>query len=444
MIASPIRMLAKAAHVEGGGTGRQIAPDKPEIPDLTHRTDEIGELSEALIRMTSALYQRIDAIESFAADVAHEIKNPLTSLRSAVETMHYARTDDQRQRLLDVILNDVTRMDRLVTDISNASRLDAELVRERMEPFDLGSLIEMLAGVIQTEGAERDVKTVSRSADKFQAQGLEGRLAQVITNLLTNALSFAPDGSTIQVTGRNLPDGNMTPVGRGRGAGHPAREPRFDLRALLFRAPGDRGLRQPFGPGSVDLAPDRRGAWREDLGRERSGPRTIPNGAGSARGSRSSCLADMDRDTHHPAWQRRCTVEGRGCLITGAAGTGKSTLALEMIAAGAVLVADDQTQLARDGAGPDLSAPPAIAGRIEARGVGLMTLPHAPAPLDLIVDLDRPPSCVLPARPGGSLLARPSACPSSSAPGGSGWPRSCGWLLVHGLDPSATEWPVRR
>ena len=244
MIASPIRMLAKAAHVEGGGGGRQISPDKPEIPDLTHRTDEIGELSEALIRMTSALYQRIDAIESFAADVAHEIKNPLTSLRSAVETMQYAKTDEQRQRLLDVIINDVKRMDRLVTDISNASRLDAELVRERMDAFDLGELIEMLADVTRGQGADRDVKVVTDlPRGTFVAHGLEGRLAQVITNLLGNALSFAPEDSTIRVIGRTLKGGGIRVMVEDEGPGIPPE----NLDSIFQRFYSERPEREAFG-----------------------------------------------------------------------------------------------------------------------------------------------------------------------------------------------------
>ena len=221
MIASPIRHLAQSARVESAGPGVQIGAEKPEIPDLTHRSDEIGELSGALIRMTGALYQRIDAIESFAADVAHEIKNPLTSLRSAVETMQYAKTDEQRQRLLDVILNDVKRMDRLVTDISNASRLDAELVRERMSAFDMGELIEMLAGVTRSEGEERGVQVVTDlPQSELTAVGLEGRLAQVITNLLGNALSFAPDNSKITVTGRTRP-GGISVIVQDQGPGIP-------------------------------------------------------------------------------------------------------------------------------------------------------------------------------------------------------------------------------
>ncbi|MEO0992405.1 MAG: stimulus-sensing domain-containing protein [Pseudomonadota bacterium] len=207
-IAHPIRRLAAAAEGSGTSAGRPLNPERVEIPDMTRRTDEIGELSGALIRMTEALYKRIEAIESFASDVAHEIKNPLTSLRSAVETMQYAKTPEQQQRLLDVIKQDVDRLDRLVTDISNASRLDAELVREKMEPFDLMRLVEMLADVTRTQGEERGVRiTVDGPGEPIKARGLEGRIAQVITNLLDNALSFSPEGGEIAIRVRRREGG---------------------------------------------------------------------------------------------------------------------------------------------------------------------------------------------------------------------------------------------
>lgn len=244
MIASPIRMLAKAAQSEGANAARPVNPDKPEIPDLTHRTDEIGELSGALIRMTSALYTRIGAIESFAADVAHEIKNPMTSLRSAVETMHYAKTPEQRQKLLDVIQNDVKRMDRLVTDISNASRLDAELVRERMEPLDLGDLIGMLAGVTETQGSDLNVTVETHlPSGSFIAHGLEGRLAQVVTNLLGNALSFSPEGSTISVIGEKLPDSGIRVTVEDEGPGIPPE----NLQSIFERFYSERPEAEVFG-----------------------------------------------------------------------------------------------------------------------------------------------------------------------------------------------------
>ena len=244
MIASPIRQLAKAAHTEGTSEARVLSPDKPEIPDLTHRTDEIGELSGALIHMTSALYTRIGAIESFAADVAHEIKNPLTSLRSAVETMQYAKTDEQRQRLLDVIENDVARMDRLVTDISNASRLDAELVRERMETFDLAELIRMLADVTEAQGADQNVTVVTNlPAGRFAAKGLESRIAQVITNLLGNALSFSPDNSTISVTGKIVKGAGVQVIVEDQGPGIPPE----NLQSIFERFYSERPEKEAFG-----------------------------------------------------------------------------------------------------------------------------------------------------------------------------------------------------
>ena len=226
MIASPIRSLARAARSGGAGAGasaaRPLGPDRPEIPDLTHRTDEIGELSGALIGMTGALYARIGAIESFAADVAHEIKNPLGSLRSAVESMEYVRTDEQRQRLLDIIESDVRRMDRLVTDISNASRLDAELVRERMQPFDLGEVIAFLAASTEAEGAKRGVRVATQLPEGgFTAVGLEGRVAEVVANLLGNALSFSPDGGTITVLAETLPEGGVRIAVEDQGPGIP-------------------------------------------------------------------------------------------------------------------------------------------------------------------------------------------------------------------------------
>jgi len=199
-IVGPLRDLAEAAHEGGTRDASQLNPQQINIPDMTARPDELGYLSGAMRLMTSALYKRIQANESFAADVAHEIKNPLTSLRSAVETMPYAKTDEDRQRLLTVIKQDVDRLDRLVTDISNASRLDGELVRDRMEPFDLHkllwSLIEFNEELAGDAGA-----TLRRDFEDqpLTINGMEGRLAQVFVNLIGNAISFAGEGDEITV-----------------------------------------------------------------------------------------------------------------------------------------------------------------------------------------------------------------------------------------------------
>lgn len=200
-IARPIRRLSQAAE---DGWRREKAPLDPErvdIPDLSHRGDEIGHLSMALRRMTDALYQRIDAIENFAADVAHEIKNPLTSMRSAVESFRNARNEDQRAQLLAVIEQDVRRMDRLVTDISNASRLDAELVRQQRDDFDLVKLLDAVIAITEAVGEDRQVRPrLVTAVKKAQAEGLEERLAQVFLNLLDNAASFSPENGEITVT----------------------------------------------------------------------------------------------------------------------------------------------------------------------------------------------------------------------------------------------------
>ncbi len=164
---------------------------------------EIGRLSGALRGMVAALYERIEGNEQFAADVAHEIKNPLASLRSAVGTLRVAKRDDQRETLLEVIEHDVRRLDRLVSDISNASRLDSELVKEEEESFDL---LKMLGNINEFLGREAESKGIDYITDlpdqPIVVQGLEGRLAQVFVNLITNAISFCEEGDALRVWAR--------------------------------------------------------------------------------------------------------------------------------------------------------------------------------------------------------------------------------------------------
>ena len=196
-IANPLRRLSAAAvRVRRGVKNRE------EIPDFSDRQDEIGNLSVALREMTNALYARIEAIESFAADVSHELKNPLTSLRSAVETLPLAKNDASRGRLMDVIQHDVRRLDRLITDISDASRLDAELARDDAERVDLRKFLTELVGASGEAGrhkkhVEIELKTdkLPQGAKSFTVLGHDLRLGQVITNLIENARSFVPDDS---------------------------------------------------------------------------------------------------------------------------------------------------------------------------------------------------------------------------------------------------------
>ena len=205
-IAGPVRRLADGAE----RVRRRIRTPRRD-PRLHQPRDEIGHLSGALRDMTNALYSRIEAIESFAADVAHELKNPLTSLRSAVETLPLAKTDDSRKRLLDVIEHDVRRLDRLISDISDASRLDAELQRQEAAPVDLAQLLDALVDVaneVQRATTSRSRSTFEGGAPaQFVVPGHDSRLGQVVDNLIDNARSFSPDGGD---RARHLPPAART------------------------------------------------------------------------------------------------------------------------------------------------------------------------------------------------------------------------------------------
>jgi two-component system, OmpR family, sensor histidine kinase ChvG len=215
-IAEPVRRLADAAErVRRGIRSRQ------QIPDFTARSDEIGHLSRALREMTQALYNRLDAIESFAADVAHELKNPLTSLRSALETLPKVNVDHSRDRLIAIMQHDVRRLDRLISDISDASRLDAELTRGEAGPVDVAALLRAVVSMAQDssrDGARVELSIPVRrgkntSADYF-VLGHDSRLAQVVTNLIENACSFSEPGGVVRValertSARKEPEGKQ-------------------------------------------------------------------------------------------------------------------------------------------------------------------------------------------------------------------------------------------
>jgi two-component system, OmpR family, sensor histidine kinase ChvG len=202
-IANPLADLAVAAELGKSRDTRKARPGRIRIPDLSGRPDEIGDLSRAMRGMVSALYDRVEANEQFAADVAHEIKNPLASLRSAVGSLRMAKREDQVQRLLDVVEHDVRRLDRLVSDTSNASRLDAELVKEEEEEFDLVKLLDNLCEHLSTEAEDKGVEFIKLlPKEPILITGLESRLAQVFVNLITNAVSFCEDGDAVRVWAR--------------------------------------------------------------------------------------------------------------------------------------------------------------------------------------------------------------------------------------------------
>ncbi len=243
-IGRPVRRLAAAAERVRRGHGRQVT-----IPDFTGRGDEIGDLSGALRDMTSALWRRMDAIEHFAADVAHEIKNPLTSLRSAVETA--ARVDDplKGRKLLNVILEDVQRLDRLITDISNASRLDAELSRVELEPVLIGPMLETLVDVHQATAGEATPRLMlslpgrtGTAEGDLPVLGIEGRLVQVFRNLMANAISFSPPGAAIHIAAARQ-GGDIVITVEDEGPGIPEGK----LEAIFERFYSERPASEKFG-----------------------------------------------------------------------------------------------------------------------------------------------------------------------------------------------------
>ena len=195
-IALPLRRLARAAVQVRMGRAREVS-----VPRLPARRDEIGMLARALHDMTQSLRYRIDATEAFAADVTHELKNPLASLRSAVDSLDRVKDPAAQQQLLEVIRSDVSRLDRLIVDIAEVSRLDAELSRARFEPVDLGSMIESLLGLWEPRASERKTRIAFARprAGTAVTLGEEPRLARVVDNIVDNALSFSPDGGLIEI-----------------------------------------------------------------------------------------------------------------------------------------------------------------------------------------------------------------------------------------------------
>lgn len=192
VIGHPLRKLAYAVE-----NVRQGRADKNAIPDLSDRQDEIGELSIALRHMTSALQERMESIERFAADVAHELKNPLTSIRSAVETLPKIIRDEDRQKLMQIITHDLLRMDRLISDISLSSRLDAELPRDILQSVNLTAALQSV--IDSYTGATAKIVTSGMDV-KYMVEGHPLRLSQVFQNLLSNAISFSPPGQPISVS----------------------------------------------------------------------------------------------------------------------------------------------------------------------------------------------------------------------------------------------------
>lgn len=281
-IANPLSDLAAAAEIGRDRNRTRYSPGRVRIPDLSARPDEIGRLSEALRGMVGALYERIDSNEQFAADVAHEIKNPLASLRSAVGTLRFAKKQEQQDKLLEVIEHDVRRLDRLVSDISNASRLDSELVREEEETFDL---LTMLGNLIQYLGEDAKAKGIDFISDlpddSIELTGLEARLAQVFVNLITNAISFCEEGDAIRVWARQR-DNRVLVVVEDTGPGIPEQSlTKIFKRFYSHRPEGQFGNNSGLGLAISKQIVEAHGGvvWAENIRASHADPASDPLGA---------------------------------------------------------------------------------------------------------------------------------------------------------------------
>ena len=202
-VAGPMRRLSAAAEQ----VSRNIAA-RAYLPELAGRSDEVGQMAGAFEAMTGALYKRIEASEKFAADVAHELKNPLTAARSTAELLGFAKSEEERAHLVQQIQDELKRLNRLITDVSNASRLDAELARKEMRPIDVGVMLRNVVGIFRDilgDDNRRIVLVIEREpfGGAFSVDGDEGRLGQVLTNLIDNAISFSPENGTVTVRARS-------------------------------------------------------------------------------------------------------------------------------------------------------------------------------------------------------------------------------------------------
>lgn len=247
-IANPLRKLSAAAVKVKRGVKSRV-----EIPDFSHREDEIGNLSSSISDMTNSLYQRIEAIERFAADVSHELKNPLTSLRSAVETLPLAKTKQSQERLMEVIQHDVKRLDRLITDISDASRLDADLVRDKIDPVNLEELLKNIVAASSEMSKRKKPVEINFTVGEnkhgkygYYVAGHEMRLGQVVNNLLDNAVSFVPEKTGQVSLGLSRNQNSIFIVVEDNGPGIQAE----DVNRVFERFYTDRAEKDGFGQNS--------------------------------------------------------------------------------------------------------------------------------------------------------------------------------------------------
>ncbi len=285
-----MRRLSEAAE----NVSRNIDARR-ELPEFARRTDEVGQMATAFRAMTQSLYRRIEASERFAQDVAHELKNPLTAARSTAEALAYAKTPEMQQELVRQIQGELERLNKLITDVSNVSRLDAELAYGETEPVDMREVLAACSTIFQdifstdTRKLVLDVQEVPTNPEAFMVQGHEARLGRVITNLLDNAMSFSPEGGVVTVSARR----DRRPRSRSSSTTTARASPPDKLEDIFKRFYSDRPQtdstrRQEFGPGLEHLARDRGGLRRT----HRAGNRTGGAGAGLELASDHPALKD--------------------------------------------------------------------------------------------------------------------------------------------------------
>ena len=380
-IVQPLRVLVRAAIRVRLGRDREVV-----VPRLPDRRDEIGMLARAISDMSAALRQRIDAVESFAADVAHEIKNPLASLRSALESMERVEDAALRRQLLNIASHDVQRIDRLVTEVADASRIDAELSRTTFEPVDMVQLTLAIVAARDSrriEGGPR-IAVTHRGPGSCIVAGDPARLERVLENLLDNAASFSPPGAAIEIEIVCESHGDRGRVGitvADHGPGIPAaeREKVFERFHSLRPAGEDFGSHSGLGL-----------AIARTIVEAHDGTLTVRDRVDGRTGVRLVIDLPAGAGPWTQAWQATCVaIGGRAILIEGPPGCGKSSLALALIDRGAVLVGDDGVLIERRGHRLIARPHPNTRGILEIRNLGLLPFPVSEeAPVALVAVLD--------------------------------------------------------
>ena len=337
-IVRPLRRLALAAHRVRLGRSREV-----NVPRLPSRSDEIGLLARAVSDMSQSLRQRIDNIEAFAADVTHELKNPLASLRSAMDGLDRVEDPELKRKLIEVAREDVVRLDRLINDISEAARTDAELARARFERVDLGPLIEQLIDSWETrrETGSARIAFARPRKDTAAVMGKPDRLARAINAIIDNAVSFSPADGLVEIAAARVGDEVRIRIDD-EGPGVPPGSPGSDLQPIPFSPARRRVFRPPLGTRPCHRPGDCRRTWGRH---RRAGPRRRaigrpihhPLAGGGPRMNQAAATGAGSRLSAETVHASTVATDGRAVLITGPSGSGKSDLTLRLLDRGFVL-----------------------------------------------------------------------------------------------------------